>query len=260
MDYEVDENNKANIKVIGVGGAGGNAVNRMIAEDVKGVEFIAANTDVQALKNSNAETKIQLGPKLTKGLGAGANPDIGEKAAEESEEQISEALQGANMIFVTAGMGGGTGTGAAPVIAKVAKEMGALTVGVVTRPFSFEGPKRARFAAEGVQKMKEHVDTLIIIANNRLLEIVDKKTPMLQAFQEADNVLRQGVQGITDLITSPGYVNLDFADVTTVMKDKGSALMELVLQTAKTELKKQQRKLFHHHCWKFQLMGLNKFC
>ena len=173
MDYEVDENNKANIKVIGVGGAGGNAVNRMIAEDVKGVEFIAANTDVQALKNSNAETKIQLGPKLTKGLGAGANPDIGEKAAEESEEQISEALQGANMIFVTAGMGGGTGTGAAPVIAKVAKEMGALTVGVVTRPFSFEGPKRARFAAEGVQKMKEHVDTLIIIANNRLLEIVE---------------------------------------------------------------------------------------
>lgn len=242
MDYEVDENNKANIKVIGVGGAGGNAVNRMIAEDVKGVEFIAANTDVQALKNSNAETKIQLGPKLTKGLGAGANPDIGEKAAEESEEQISEALQGANMIFVTAGMGGGTGTGAAPVIAKVAKEMGALTVGVVTRPFSFEGPKRARFAAEGVQKMKEHVDTLIIIANNRLLEIVDKKTPMLQAFQEADNVLRQGVQGITDLITSPGYVNLDFADVTTVMKDKGSALMGIGSANGENRIEEATKK------------------
>ena len=242
MDYEVDENNKANIKVIGVGGAGGNAVNRMIAEDVKGVEFIAANTDVQALKNSNAETKIQLGPKLTKGLGAGANPDVGEKAAEESEEQISEALQGANMIFVTAGMGGGTGTGAAPVIAKVAKEMGALTVGVVTRPFSFEGPKRARFAAEGVQKMKEHVDTLIIIANNRLLEIVDKKTPMLQAFQEADNVLRQGVQGITDLITSPGYVNLDFADVTTVMKDKGSALMGIGSANGENRIEEATKK------------------
>ena len=242
MDYEVDENNKANIKVIGVGGAGGNAVNRMIAEDVKGVEFIAANTDVQALKNSNAETKIQLGPKLTKGLGVGANPDIGEKAAEESEEQISEALQGANMIFVTAGMGGGTGTGAAPVIAKVAKEMGALTVGVVTRPFSFEGPKRARFAAEGVQKMKEHVDTLIIIANNRLLEIVDKKTPMLQAFQEADNVLRQGVQGITDLITSPGYVNLDFADVTTVMKDKGSALMGIGSANGENRIEEATKK------------------
>ena len=242
MDYEVDENNKANIKVIGVGGAGGNAVNRMIAEDVKGVEFIAANTDVQALKNSNAETKIQLGPKLTKGLGAGANPDIGEKAAEESEEQISEALQGANMIFVTAGMGGGTGTGAAPVIAKVAKQMGALTVGVVTRPFSFEGPKRARFAAEGVQKMKEHVDTLIIIANNRLLEIVDKKTPMLQAFQEADNVLRQGVQGITDLITSPGYVNLDFADVTTVMKDKGSALMGIGSANGENRIEEATKK------------------
>ena len=214
----------------------------MIAEDVKGVEFIAANTDVQALKNSNAETKIQLGPKLTKGLGAGANPDIGEKAAEESEEQISEALQGANMIFVTAGMGGGTGTGAAPVIAKVAKEMGALTVGVVTRPFSFEGPKRARFAAEGVQKMKEHVDTLIIIANNRLLEIVDKKTPMLQAFQEADNVLRQGVQGITDLITSPGYVNLDFADVTTVMKDKGSALMGIGSANGENRIEEATKK------------------
>ena len=227
MEYSLDssQNTGANIKVIGVGGGGNNAVNRMIADDVKGVEFIVANTDVQALQHSNAETKIQLGPKLTRGLGAGSNPEIGSKAAQESEEAIAEALSGADMIFVTAGMGGGTGTGAAPIIAKIAKEQGALTVGVVTRPFSFEGPKRARFAAEGVAQMKEHVDTLVIIANNRLLEIVDKKTPMLQAFQEADNVLRQGVQGISDLITSPGYVNLDFADVKTVMQNQGSALM-----------------------------------
>ncbi|KRM07669.1 MAG: cell division protein FtsZ [Liquorilactobacillus ghanensis] len=227
MEFSLDanENTGANIKVIGVGGAGGNAVNRMIADDVKGVEFIVANTDVQALKGSNAETKIQLGPKLTRGLGAGSNPEIGNKAAQESEEAIAEALKGADMIFVTAGMGGGTGTGAAPIIAKIAKEQGALTVGVVTRPFSFEGPKRARFAAEGVAQMKEHVDTLVIIANDRLLEIVDKKTPIMDAFKEADNVLRQGVQGISDLITSPGYVNLDFADVKTVMENQGSALM-----------------------------------
>ena len=227
MEYSLDsaQNHGANIKVIGVGGGGNNAVNRMITEDVKGVEFIVANTDVQALEASKAETKIQLGPKLTRGLGAGANPEIGAKAAEESEEAITEALEGADMVFVTAGMGGGTGNGAAPIVAKIAKEGGALTVGVVTRPFSFEGPRRARFAAEGVAAMKENVDTLIIIANNRLLEIVDKKTPMMEAFQEADNVLRQGVQGISDLITSPGYVNLDFADVKTVMKDQGSALM-----------------------------------
>ncbi|KRM89200.1 cell division protein FtsZ [Liquorilactobacillus vini] len=227
MEFSLDtnENTGAKIKVIGVGGAGGNAVNRMIADEVKGVEFITANTDVQALKGSNAETKIQLGPKLTRGLGAGSNPEIGSKAAQESEEAIAEALKGADMIFVTAGMGGGTGTGAAPIIAKIAKEQGALTVGVVTRPFSFEGPKRARYAAEGVAQLKEHVDTLVIIANNRLLEIVDKKTPIMDAFKEADNVLRQGVQGISDLITSPGYVNLDFADVKTVMENQGSALM-----------------------------------
>lgn len=227
MDFEFDAaaSNGAVIKVIGVGGAGGNAVNRMIADNVEGVEFITANTDLQALDATKAETKIQLGPKITRGLGAGANPDIGRKAAEESEEQISEALQGADMIFVTCGMGGGTGTGAAPIVARLAKEQGALTVGVVTRPFSFEGPKRGRFAAEGIDQMKEHVDTLVTIANNRLLEIVDKKTPMLEAFREADNVLRQGVQGISDLITSPGYVNLDFADVKTVMENQGSALM-----------------------------------
>ena len=226
MDFEFDTNlDGAVIKVIGVGGAGNNAVNRMISEGVQGVEFIVANTDTQALRNSEAETKIQLGPKLTKGLGAGSLPDIGLKAAEESEEQIREALVGADLIFVTAGMGGGTGKGAAPVVARIAKELGALTVGVVTRPFSFEGPKRGRFAAEGVAQLKANVDTLVTISNNRLLEIVDKKTPMLEAFREADNVLRQGVQGISDLITAPGYVNLDFADVKTVMKDQGSALM-----------------------------------
>lgn len=226
MDFEFDTNlDGAVIKVIGVGGAGNNAVNRMISEGVQGVEFIVANTDTQALRNSEAETKIQLGPKLTKGLGAGSLPEIGLKAAEESEEQIHEALVGADLIFVTAGMGGGTGTGAAPVVARIAKELGALTVGVVTRPFSFEGPKRGRYAAEGVAQLKANVDTLVTISNNRLLEIVDKKTPMLEAFREADNVLRQGVQGISDLITAPGYVNLDFADVKTVMKDQGSALM-----------------------------------
>ncbi|WP_207694505.1 cell division protein FtsZ [Enterococcus sp. DIV0212c] len=227
MEFSLDNNinNGAVIKVIGVGGGGGNAVNRMIDENVKGVEFIAANTDVQALKNSKAETVIQLGPKYTRGLGAGSQPEVGQKSAEESEQVLSDALQGADMIFITAGMGGGTGTGAAPVVAKIAKELGALTVGVVTRPFSFEGPKRGRYAAEGIALLKENVDTLLIISNNRLLEVVDKKTPMLEAFREADNVLRQGVQGISDLITAPGYVNLDFADVKTVMENQGTALM-----------------------------------
>ena len=227
MEFSLDNNinNGAVIKVIGVGGGGGNAVNRMIEENVKGVEFITANTDVQALKHSKAETVIQLGPKYTRGLGAGSQPEVGQKAAEESEQVISESLQGADMIFITAGMGGGTGTGAAPVVAKIAKELGALTVGVVTRPFSFEGPKRGRFAAEGIALLKENVDTLLIISNNRLLEVVDKKTPMLEAFREADNVLRQGVQGISDLIAVSGEVNLDFADVKTIMSNQGSALM-----------------------------------
>lgn len=223
--FDSDDNNNAVIKVIGVGGAGGNAVNRMIEDGVQGVSFIAANTDVQALNSNNAEVKIQLGPKLTRGLGAGSHPETGQKAAEESEETIEDALKGADMIFITAGMGGGTGTGAAPVIAQIARETGALTVGVVTRPFSFEGPKRSKNAAEGIDKLKEYVDTLVIVANNRLLEIVDKKTPMMEAFKEADNVLKQGVQGISDLITSTDYVNLDFADVKTVMKNQGAALM-----------------------------------
>ncbi len=227
MNFSLDNDmhTGAVIKVVGVGGAGGNAVNRMIDENVKGVEFIVANTDVQALKNSKAETVIQLGPKFTKGLGAGSLPEVGMKAAEESESAIAEALEGADLVFITAGMGGGTGTGAAPIVARIAKGQGALTVGVVTRPFSFEGPKRSRFAAEGISQLKENVDTLVIISNNRLLEVVDKKTPMLEAFREADNVLRQGVQGISDLITSPGYVNLDFADVKTVMENQGTALM-----------------------------------
>lgn len=227
MEFSIDNsvNTGAVIKVIGVGGGGGNAVNRMIEENVKGVEFITVNTDVQALQNSKAETVIQLGPKFTRGLGAGSQPEVGQKAAEESEEAIRESLEGADMVFITAGMGGGTGTGAAPIVARIAKELGALTVGVVTRPFTFEGPKRGRYAAEGIAKLKENVDTLLIISNNRLLEIVDKKTPMLQAFREADNVLRQGVQGISDLITAPGYVNLDFADVKTVMANQGTALM-----------------------------------
>ena len=227
MKFSIDNNinEGAVIKVIGVGGGGGNAINRMIEENVKGVEFIASNTDVQALKNSKAETVIQLGPKYTRGLGAGSQPEVGQKSAEESEQAIRDALEGADMVFITAGMGGGTGTGAAPIVAKIAKDLGALTVGVVTRPFSFEGPKRGRFAAEGISALKENVDTLLIISNNRLLEVVDKKTPMLEAFREADNVLRQGVQGISDLITAPGYVNLDFADVKTVMANQGTALM-----------------------------------
>ena len=242
FSLDTDKDTGAVIKVIGVGGAGGNAVNRMISEEVKGVEFIAANTDVQALSNSDAETKIQLGPKLTRGLGAGSTPDVGQKAAEESQEAIENALKGADMIFVTCGMGGGTGTGAAPVVAKVAKDLGALTVGVVTRPFTFEGPKRAKNAAEGIAQLKEQVDTLVIIANNRLLEIVDKKTPMLEAFHAADNVLRQGVQGISDLITSPGYVNLDFADVKTVMANQGTALMGIGSATGETRTVEATKK------------------
>ncbi len=219
---ELTYNQVAKIKVFGVGGAGSNAVNRMVQEGVQGVEFYIANTDLQAMDISPVANKIQLGKE---GLGAGGNPDNGRKAAVESEDAIRKSMEGADMVFLTAGMGGGTGTGAAPIVARIAKELGALTVGVVTRPFSFEGPKRGRYAAEGVAQLKANVDTLVTISNNRLLEIVDKKTPMLEAFREADNVLRQGVQGISDLITAPGYVNLDFADVKTVMKDQGSALM-----------------------------------
>src|SRR5690625_3288186 len=225
LEFETDIDRLATIKVIGVGGGGNNAVNRMIEHGVEGVEFIAVNTDAQALNMSNAEVKMQIGDKLTRGLGAGANPEVGKKAAEESKDQIEEALNGADMVFVTAGKGGGTGTGAAPVIAQIAKDSGALTVGVVTRPFSFEGARRSRQAAAGIDALKASVDTLIVIPNDRLLEIVDKNTPMLEAFREADNVLRQGVQGISDLIAKPGLIKVDFADVKTIMADKGSDLM-----------------------------------
>jgi cell division protein FtsZ len=225
LDFETNFNQLAKIKVIGVGGGGNNAVNRMIEDGVEGVEFIAVNTDAQSLHQSKAEITMQIGASLTKGLGAGANPEIGKKAVEESKRQIQEVLQGADMVFVTAGMGGGTGTGAAPAIAEIAQKLGALTIGVVTRPFKFEGKKRAMNADNGIEALRKAVDTLIIIPNDRLLEIVNRNTPMLEAFREADNVLRQGVQGISDLIAVPGLINLDFADVKTVMTNKGTALM-----------------------------------
>lgn len=242
LDFDTNVDQLAVIKVIGVGGGGNNAVNRMIEHGVEGVEFIAVNTDAQALDLSAAEVKLQIGTKLTRGLGAGANPEVGKKAAEESREQIEEALRGADMVFVTAGMGGGTGTGAAPVIAQVAKDLGALTVGVVTRPFTFEGRKRQTSAIGGIGAMKESVDTLIVIPNDKLLEIVDKNTPMLEAFREADNVLRQGVQGISDLIAVPGLINLDFADVKTIMSNKGSALMGIGIATGENRAAEAAKK------------------
>jgi cell division protein FtsZ len=214
------------IKVVGVGGGGTNAVSRMIDAGLRGVEFVSANTDAQALQMTEADIKLNIGHTLTKGLGAGANPEIGHGAAAESRDDIKEALKGADMVFVTAGEGGGTGTGAAPVIADIAKnEIGALTVGVVTRPFEFEGSTRSRQAEEGINRLREVVDTLIVIPNERLLAVIERRTSILDAFKEADNVLRQGVQGITDLITIPGLINLDFADVRTIMHDAGSALM-----------------------------------
>ena len=222
-DEGLDQN--ARIKVVGVGGGGNNAVNRMIEEGLEGVEFIALNTDAQALQYSHAGITMQIGATLTRGLGAGANPEVGKLAVEESRSQIEEALEGADMVFVTAGMGGGTGTGAAPAVARIARELGALTIGIVTRPFTFEGRKRSRNADSGIEAMRNSVDTLIIIPNDRLLGVVDKKTPMLEAFREADNVLRQGVQGISDLIAVPGLINLDFADVKTIMCNQGTALM-----------------------------------
>ncbi|MFE5427961.1 cell division protein FtsZ [Peribacillus simplex] len=242
LEFDSNLEQLATIKVIGVGGGGNNAVNRMIEHGVQGVEFISVNTDAQALNLSKAEIKMQIGGKLTRGLGAGANPEVGKKAAEESKEQIEEALKGADMVFVTAGMGGGTGTGAAPVIAGIAKDLGALTVGVVTRPFTFEGRKRATQAQGGISSMKESVDTLIVIPNDRLLEIVDKSTPMLEAFREADNVLRQGVQGISDLIAVPGLINLDFADVKTIMSNKGSALMGIGISSGENRAAEAAKK------------------
>jgi len=219
------DNYLAVIKVVGVGGGGTNAVDRMVDAGVRGVEFIAANTDAQALAMCDAQVKVQLGGTITKGLGAGADPKVGREAAEESREELKEAIRGADMVFVTAGEGGGTGTGAAPVIAQIAKEQGALTVGVVTKPFSFEGLQRTRRADEGIEELRKSVDSVIVIPNERLLEVVDPSTSIVDAFRMADDVLRQGVQGITDLITVPGLVNLDFADVRTIMANAGSSLM-----------------------------------
>ncbi len=215
----------AKIKVIGVGGGGNNAVNRMIESGVQGVDFIVANTDLQVLNNSKAPVKIQLGTELTNGLGAGANPNVGKEAALETKNEIEAALQGADMVFVTCGMGGGTGTGAAPVIADIAQQLGALTVGIVTKPFSFEGKKRMENALAGLEELKKHVDTLIVIPNDRLREIIDKTTPLLESFKEVDNVLRRGVQSISDLIAVAGLINLDFADVKAVMEKRGNALI-----------------------------------
>lgn len=233
--------NLANIKVIGIGGGGNNAVNRMIDMGVKGVDFISINTDAQALQTSLASKKIQIGSKLTKGLGAGANPEIGKAAADESREELYKLLQGADMIFITAGMGGGTGTGAAPVVAQIAKEVGALTIGVVTKPFSFEGKKRMNQAIDGIEKLGQYVDSLIIVQNDRLLELADKRTPVMQAFRLADDVLRQGVQSISDLIVKPALINLDFADVRTIMSENGAALMGI--GTASGENRAQEAAL-----------------
>lgn len=232
VDYEESNNSDrmmmdgtATIKVIGVGGAGNNAVNRMVESGIRGVEFISVNTDRQALQESKAGAKIQIGEKITRGLGAGANPDIGAQSAEESKAEIAEVLRGADMVFVTAGMGGGTGTGAAPIVAAAAKEMGILTIGVVTKPFTFEGKKRLSQAERGIESLKGKVDTLVVIPNDKLLQIIDRKTSIVDAFKMADDVLRQGVQGISDLIAVPGLVNLDFADVKTIMLNTGMAHM-----------------------------------
>ncbi len=223
IDFEKDS--YAKIKVVGVGGGGNNAVNRMITTDLQGVDFVAINTDMQALKASEAEQTIQIGEKLTRGLGAGANPEVGRQAAEESRQQIMEAIEGADMVFITAGMGGGTGTGAAPIVAGIAREMGILTVAVVTKPFTFEGSRRMRFASSGIEMLKDNVDTLVTIPNDRLLDIVERNTTMMEAFGIADEVLHSGIKGISDLIVVPGMINLDFADVKTIMENQGVAHM-----------------------------------
>ncbi|TKH02662.1 cell division protein FtsZ [Peribacillus simplex] len=242
MEFVASVNSSVNIKVIGIGGGGNNAVNRMIEHGVKGVEFIAINTDAQALNLSKAEIKIQIGATLTKGLGSGAKPEVGKQAVKESKEQIQEALKGTDMVLVTAGMGGGIGTGAAPAIAQIARELDILTIGVVTLPFAFEGNKRATQAAGGIASMKKAVDTLIVIPNDRLLEILHKNTPMLEAFLEADNVIRQSIQGISDLIAVPGLINIDFADVKTIMSNKGSALIGIGRATGKHRAAKAAKK------------------
>lgn len=225
MSFGVQPESFARIKVVGVGGGGCNAVNRMIEEGLGGIEFVTVNTDAQALLLSKAPTRVRIGDKSTRGLGAGGNPEVGRKAAEESAEELYEVLKGSDMVFVTSGLGGGTGTGAAPIVAQIAKEVGALTIGVVTRPFAFEGSRRMQAAEGGITKLKEHADTLIVIPNDRLLQIVDKKVSLTEAFKTADDVLRQGIQGISELITVPGMINLDFADVRAIMSEGGAALM-----------------------------------
>jgi cell division protein FtsZ len=245
IELEIENEQLAQIKVVGVGGGGNNAINRMIEEGLKSVEFISVNTDGQALKGSNASTKIQIGEKLTRGLGAGANPDVGQKAAEESREEIAQALRGADMVFITAGMGGGTGTGAAPVVAEIAKELGILTVGVVTKPFTFEGRKRMLHAEKGIEELKHKVDTLVTIPNERLLQVVEKKASIVDAFRIADDVLKQGVQGISDLITIPGLVNLDFADVKTIMLNTGLAHMGVGKGTGENRATEAAKQAIH---------------
>jgi len=240
--FGIEMDQLAKIKVIGVGGGGCNAVNRMIESGVKGVDFIVANTDLQVLNTSLAPVKIQIGVELTNGLGAGADPEVGKNAALESKEELQEALSGADMVFITCGMGGGTGTGAAPVIADICKTMGALTVGIVTKPFSFEGKKRMDKAIAGLDEMKKYVDTLIVIPNDRLREIIDKSTPLLESFKEVDNVLRRGVQSISDLIAVAGLINLDFADVKTVMQNRGNALIGIGIGVGEDRAKEAARQ------------------
>lgn len=245
MEFDVDMEQFAKIKVIGVGGGGNNAVNRMIEGNLSGVDFVAINTDKQALQTSNAEHKIQIGEKLTKGLGAGADPKIGGKAAEESRDEIFQALQNNDMVFLTAGMGGGTGTGAMPVVAEIAKELGILTVGVVTKPFGFEGRTRMKNATQGIDNLRKNVDTLVTIPNDRLLEITGKNTSIIEAFNIADDVLRQGVKGIADLITVPGEINLDFSDVKTIMSDSGLAHMGIGTAEGEERAVEAAKKAIH---------------
>jgi cell division protein FtsZ len=238
-------NQKPSIKVIGIGGGGGNAVNRMIENEVQGVEFVSINTDAQVLRLSKADSRLQIGKMLTRGLGAGADPEIGRRAAIESEDELRELLNETDMVFITAGMGGGTGTGAAPVIARISRECGCLTIGIVTKPFSFEGRRRIATALEGLDALKPYVDTLIVVPNDRLLYIVDRSTSMLEAFREADKVLRQGVQGIAEIITVPGLINVDFADIKTVMKDKGTALMGIGIASGENRAIEATKKAIH---------------
>ncbi len=245
FQFDTENTNPAQIKVVGVGGGGNNAVNRMIEADVKCVEFIAVNTDKQDLTLSAASSKIQIGEKITKGLGAGADPEIGRKAAEESRDEIAQAIKGSDMVFVTAGMGGGTGTGAAPIVAEVAKEMGVLTVGIVTKPFWFEGKVRQKNSDEGIKNLMGAVDTLVVIPNDKLLEVAENRTPLTESFRMADEILRQGVQGISDLISRPGLISLDFADIKTIMKDTGFAHMGIGRATGETRAEEAAKKAIH---------------